>query len=131
MIVDASALVAVAKGEPGWHRIVDVLAADAQPRISAATWLEACIVVDGARDPTVTRRFDRLLADAGISVVPVDEEQARIARAAYRDFGRGSGHPARLNFGDCFSYALASVTGEPLLFTGGDFTHTDVGSALP
>lgn len=66
-----------------------------------------------------------------IEVVPVDAEHIRVARADYRDFGRGSGHPARLNFGDCFAYALASLTGEPLLFVGDDFKHTDVRTVTP
>ena len=76
------------------------------------------------------RRVDVLLAKFGIQVIPFDENQARLARAAYRDYGRGSGRPAHLNMGDCFSYALAAVTGEPLLFVGDDFTHTDLTPGL-
>ena len=98
--------------------------------MSAATFVEACIVVDANRDPVLSRRLDDLLRVAGVVVEPVTREQADIARAAYRDFGRGSGHPAGLNFGDCFSYALARVTAEPLLFKGDDFSHTDVIPAL-
>ena len=86
-------------------------------------------VIDGSGDPIASRRFDDLLNEAGIAIEPVTEAQAKVARAAYRDFGRGSGHPARLNFGDCFAYALAQTTGEPLLFKGDDFVHTDVRSA--
>lgn len=71
-----------------------------------------------------------IVAIAENEVVPVDADHVRVARAAYRDFGRGSGHPAKLNLGDCFSYALASITGEPLLYKGDDFGYTDVRSAL-
>ena len=87
-------------------------------------------MIDESRDPVARRRFDDLLREAGISVEPVTEEQARLAREAYRDFGRGSGHPAKLNFGDCFAYALAKAMDEPLLFKGEDFSRTDVASAL-
>jgi ribonuclease VapC len=87
-------------------------------RISAANWLEAAAVIDGSRDPVASRRFDELVDVARIAIMPVTEAQARIARAAYRDFGKGSGHPAGLNFGACFAYALAKDTGEPLLFRG-------------
>jgi ribonuclease VapC len=90
-------------------------------RISAANYLEAAIVIDG--DPIASRRFDDLLREAAIAIEPVTAEQAKVAREAYRDFGRGSGHAARLNFGDCFAYALAKTTGEPLLFKGDDFLH--------
>ena len=78
------------------------------------------------REPFRSAEHGDLLREAGIVIDPVTEEQARIARAAYRDFGKGSGHPAKLNFGDCFAYALAKVSGEPLLFKGADFTHTDI-----
>jgi len=76
------------------------------------------------------RRFDDLLREAQVAIEPVTETQARIARAAYRDFGKGSGHPAKLNFGDCFAYALAKVKDEALLFKGDDFSRTDIRSAL-
>ena len=99
-------------------------------QISATNWLEAAAVIDGSRDPVASRQFDELLGVARIVVAPVTEQQARIARAAYRDFGKGSGHPAGLDFGDCFAYALAKDTGEPLLFKGRDFVHTDVIPAL-
>jgi ribonuclease VapC len=88
-------------------------------------------VIDGSRDPIASRRFDDLLQEAQVTIEPVTEVQAHIARQAYSDFGRGSGHPARLNFGDCFAYALAKVKREPLLFKGDDFTRTDVACALP
>ncbi|GAA3122019.1 ribonuclease VapC [Kribbella aluminosa] len=100
-------------------------------RMSAANFLEAAVAMDSARDPVVSRRFDELVAAAEIEVDPVAEAQVRIAREAYRDFGKGSGHPAGLNFGDCFAYALAKEAGEPLLFKGKDFIHTDLAAALP
>lgn len=95
-------------------------------RISAGTYLEVAIVIDRARDPLVSRRLDEILAESACSIEPVTETQVRIARDAYRDFGKGSGHRAGLNFGDCFAYALARELGEPLLFKGDDFIHTDI-----
>ena len=83
-------------------------------------------MIDGSKDPVASRRFDELIEAAQIAIEPVTEAQARIARQAYRDFGKTSGHPAKLNFGDCFSYALAKAKGEPLLFKGDDFSRTDV-----
>ena len=97
--------------------------------MSAANYLEAAIVVDANRNPLLSRRLDGLMVQTDMIVEPVTREQADIARAAYRDFGRGSGHPAALNFGDCFAYALAKAMREPLLFKGDDFSHTDVGVA--
>jgi ribonuclease VapC len=93
-------------------------------------YVEAAAVVEWSRDPVANRRFDDLLQQAGIVIEDVTEKQARIARDAYRDFGRGSGHPAKLNLGDCFAYALAKSAGEPLLFKGKDFAHTDVEPAI-
>lgn len=130
MIVDTSALVAILRGEPDADEYLEALNTARAPSMSAATYLETCIVVDINREPVLSRRLDDLLRVARVEVTPVTREHADIARVAYRDFGRGSGHPARLNFGDCFSYALARVTGEPLLFKGDDFTHTDVVPAL-
>ena len=86
-------------------------------------------MVDANRNPLLSRRFDDLIAATGIIIESVTREQAEIARAAYRDFGRGGGHPAGLNFGDCFAYALAKATREPLLFKGDDFSRTDVAAA--
>ena len=94
--------------------------------MSAANYLEAAIVLDCAKDPIASRRFDDLIAEAEIVVEPATREQAEVARAAYRDYGEGGGHPAQLNFGDCFAYALARTFSEPLLFKGDDFAHTDV-----
>lgn len=130
MIVDTSAVVAVIKREPGWEAIDRSLASASGPRMSAGTYLELGIVVDQAGDPALSRQLDALLRDWGVAIEPVTAGHARIAREAYRDFGRGSSHRARLNFGDCFAYALASETGEALLFVGDDFAATDLPPAL-
>lgn len=131
MIVDASALIAILRDEPDATSFARAIESAASRRISAANFVEAAVVIDGSRDPIASRRFDEFLQEAQVVIEPVTEVQARIAREAYRDFGRGSGHPAGLNFGDCFAYALAKAIGEPLLFKGNDFVHTDVTSALP
>ena len=129
MIIDTSAIIAILRREPDASRYSDAIAAADIRRISAATYLEAGIVVDTGRNPVVSFGLDELIDEADIVIEPVTEEQARIARTAYRDFGRNSGHPARLNFGDCFAYALAKELREPLLFKGGDFAQTDVKAA--
>jgi ribonuclease VapC len=130
MIVDTSALVALIRDEPDADRFFRALSHSHQSkRMSAANYFEAAIVIDGARSPIASRRFDEAVTEAGIIIEPVTREQAEIARAAYRDFGKGSGHPARLNFGDCFAYALARARREPLLFKGDDFSQTDVAVA--
>jgi ribonuclease VapC len=121
MIVDTSALIAILRNESDAAFFADALASTERPRLSAANYLEAAVVIDGNRDPIASRRFDELLREAQIVVEPVTAEQAQIAREAYRDFGRGSGHIAELNLGDCFAYALARATGEELLHKGDDF----------
>lgn len=126
MIVDTSALIAIIHLEPDGPRYEAALEGSPVNRISAATYLEVGIVIDANRDPLVSRRFDEILAEGAFVIEPVTEGQARIAREAYRDFGKGSGHPAGLNFGDCFAYALARELGEPLLFKGEDFRQTDI-----
>lgn len=130
MIVDASAIVAIAFDEPDSDRLLAALIAASRVSISTSTLLEASIVIDARRDPKATRRLEDVVASIELDVVPFDEEQFRIARQAYRDYGRGSGHPAQLNFGDCFGYALAAERREPLLYAGDDFVHTDIRSAL-
>ena len=126
MILDTSALVALLVNEaeaPAFARLIE----DADVvRLSAGNYLELGAVIDGRRNPALSRQVDALLAEAQVVVEPVSVAQARIAREAYRDFGRGSGHPASLNFGDCFAYALAKDKGETLLFKGDDFRRTDV-----
>jgi ribonuclease VapC len=130
VIVDTSALVAILRGEADAELFIDALAAEADPRVSAATLVETAAVVDANRDPVLSRRLDELLEASGVQVEPLTEEHARIARQAYRDFGKGSGHAAGLNLGDCFAYALAAATGEPLLFKGNDFSATGLTPAL-
>jgi ribonuclease VapC len=133
MILDTSALIALLRFEaeaPEFARVIENAAKSAtQPRISAVSYVEAGAAIDGSKDPVASRRFDELIEEAQIAIEPVTEAQARMARQAYRDFGKTSGHPAKLNFGDCFSYALAKSKGEPLLFKGQDFSRTDVKSA--
>ncbi|MBN9186352.1 type II toxin-antitoxin system VapC family toxin [Microbacterium sp.] len=131
MIVDTSALIALVKDEPDASAVLAALARDTRPAISAATLLEASIVADGSRDPVRSARFTALLDALSLEVVPFTAVQAAAARHAYREYGRGSGHPARLNLGDCFAYALATERHEPLLYVGDDFARTDVRSALP
>jgi ribonuclease VapC len=131
LIVDTSAIVAILRGEPDADRYVEALGRATEPVVSAGTYLETAIVIDANRDPVLSGRLDDLLAVAGITVEPVTQRHAEMARQAFRDFGRGSGHPAGLNFGDCFAYALARASGQPLLFKGDDFSRTDVTSALP
>ena len=130
MIVDTSALFAIMAGEPERSDLLAAIQAAPSVLISAATYVELGVVIDARGDPLDSRALDDLLRNLGVEVAPVTEEQATVARAAYRDFGRGSGHPARLNVADCFSYALSRVSGEPLLFKGDDFTHTDVQPAV-
>jgi ribonuclease VapC len=129
MIVDSSALVAILKREPERKAFSALLEAAANVRISAATYFETCIVIDSSNEPGASHMLDDLIEVSRIAIEPVTAEQARIARQAYRDYGKGSGHRANLNFGDCFSYALARDKREPLLYKGDDFAHTDLRSA--
>ncbi|MFZ0950738.1 MAG: type II toxin-antitoxin system VapC family toxin [Candidatus Sulfotelmatobacter sp.] len=125
MIVDTSVIIAILKDEQEAASISAILSRSRDCRMSAVSYVEAAVVVDNNRNPVLSRRFDDLLRDAEISVEPVTLNQARIAREAYRDFGKGR-HRAGLNFGDCFAYALAKEKGEALLFKGDDFRHTDI-----
>jgi ribonuclease VapC len=125
VIVDSSALVAILKAEPDRALYAAAITREIT-RVSASSALETAIVVEKDR----FEELDALLADAEISVVPFDAAQARIAREAYAEYGKKSGSRARLNLGDCMTYALAKVTGEALLFKGDGFTHTDLESAL-
>jgi ribonuclease VapC len=131
VIIDTSALIAILRAEQDAAEMADAIERAQSRRISAANWLETAVVIDSSRDPVASRRFDQLVQTAELHIEPVTHDQARIARDAYRDFGKGSGHKAALNFGDCFAYALAKSAGETLLFKGNDFGHTDVTPALP
>lgn len=130
MIVDTSAVIAILRAEPEAVAFAKAIAGARVRRISAMNYVETAAVIDGSRDPIASRRLDELMREAELSIEAVTEAQARIAREAYRDFGKGSGHRAALNLGDCFSYALAKATGEPLLFKGDDFRHTDLAAAI-
>lgn len=125
MVIDTSALVALLGMEAEAARLAAAIEADATRLISAASVVEAALVIEARYGPAGGRELDLLIAKAGLSVEPVTAEQAEIARQAWRRFGKGR-HPAGLNYGDCFSYALAKVTGEPLLFKGTDFPQTDL-----
>jgi ribonuclease VapC len=130
MIVDTSAIIAILTNEDDAAIYAHAIADANVRRLSAAGYLECGIVLDTQRDPVVSRSLDELLAEADFVIEPVTEHQARLARQAYADFGRGSGHRAGLNFGDCLTYALALDTREPLLWKGDEFGHTGIGSAL-
>ena len=130
MIVDSSALIAMLTGEEDGDALSRLLDGPAAVRMSAASYLETSIVIDAHRDAALSARLDDTILDADILIEPVTVEHARIARQAYREYGKGSGHPAQLNFGDCFSYALARDKREPILFKGNEFVHTDLRSAL-
>ena len=131
MIIGTSAIIAILRNEREAVVYARAIADASNRRVSAINYVEAAAVIDASGDPIATRRFDEFIKMAQISIEAVTEAQAQMARAAYRDFGRGSGHPAKLNFGDCFAYALAKLMDEPLLFKGSDFIHTDVTSASP
>jgi ribonuclease VapC len=130
MIVDTSAIIAILREESDAPIYAEAIAyADAR-KLSAASYLECGIVLDSQRDPIVSRALDELIDEAEFVIEPVTERQARLARQAYADFGKASGHQAGLNFGDCLAYALALDLREPLLWKGDDFGHTGVPSAL-
>jgi len=130
VIVDSSALIAILAGEPDAEELNDVLSGAVRPALSVANYLEAAVVLDRHPARRAGEKLDRYLVTGQVELADVTKSQARIARAAYRNFGRGTGHPAGLNFGDCFAYALAIDRDEPLLYNGNDFKHTDVRSAL-
>lgn len=129
MIVDSSAIVAILRAEPEADAFLTAIGDSLQCRVSAATFVEAAIVLT-SESGQYRADYDEFVADTGMVIEPVTEAQAWIARQAYREFGRGSGSPAQLNFGDCFSYALAKDRNEPLLYKGDDFVYTDVRSAI-
>jgi ribonuclease VapC len=125
MVIDTSALMAVLLGEPDAPRIARVIEAVSLRLLSAATLLETSIVIESRKGEAGGRELDLLLYRGGIEVVAVDQAQAETARAAWRRFGKGR-HPAALNYGDCFAYALAKSRRLPLLFRGSDFAQTDI-----
>jgi ribonuclease VapC len=129
MILDSSPLVAILAGEPDAELYIQAISRAPRCRMSAGTFIELSIVVESQFPVEVLRQCDALFRRVGIVIEPVTVEHAHLARQAFHDFGKGR-HPAGLNFGDCFAYALAMHTGEPLLFKGNDFSQTDIVSAL-
>lgn len=129
MVLDTSAILAVLQGEPGTPGLIAALEAAPLKRLSTASLVEAAIVMQARYGDHGEQEVDLFVQRLRVDVVPVSAEHADLARSAYRRFGRGR-HPAGLNFGDCFSYALAMALGEPLLFVGDDFSRTDVAVAL-
>jgi ribonuclease VapC len=125
MVIDTSALAAIFFGEPERQQFLDAILAAEQRLVSAATMLEAGIVIESRQGEAAGREFDLFAVRAKLQVAPFDAEQSELARLAWRKYGKGR-HPTGLNFGDCFSYALAKSTGEPLLAKGADFALTDI-----
>ena len=128
MIVDSSAVLAILFSEPDARRHAAAIMAASPCRMSVANVLEASIVVERRGGDSAAHEFDALLERAEVELVPVTAEHLEAARRAWRRFGKGN-HPAALNFGDCFAYALAKAMGEALLFKGQDFTQTDIEAA--
>ncbi|MSQ70188.1 MAG: type II toxin-antitoxin system VapC family toxin [Betaproteobacteria bacterium] len=129
MIVDSSAILAILFAERDAPVFAKAMSEADSCKISAATFVEVAVVVEAQTKDRGSRQLDTFLRRAGFVIEPVTEEQAHLARQAYSEFGKGR-HPAGLNFGDCFSYALAKTSGEALLYKGGDFSKTDIISAL-
>jgi ribonuclease VapC len=129
VILDTSPLIAILAGEPDAELYIQAISRAPRCRISAGNFIELSIVVESQFAAEVLRQCDALFRRVGIVIEPVTVEHAHLARQAFHDFGKGR-HPAGLNFGDCFAYALAKHTGEPLLFKGNDFRQTDIVSAL-
>jgi ribonuclease VapC len=130
VIVDSSAMLAIIRDEPMAATCLQTLLNSQENRISAASYLEASIMADRLPESPGAATFDDLIEQLSIIVEPLTAHQATIAREAYGRFGKGVGHPAKLNFGDCFAYALAKDFNAPLLFIGQDFVHTDVRRVL-
>ena len=126
MVIDTSAVLAIFLGEPERKQFLDAILEAARRQISAATVLETGIVLESKHGESAGREFDLFIVRANLEIVAVDAEQIEIARSAWRSFGKGR-HPAALNFGDCFSYALAESSGEPLLAKGRDFALANMG----
>jgi len=129
MVIDTSALVAILTHVAGAGPLEDAIDRDTIRLMSVATVLEASIVLEGRFGEAGTRELDLIVQRLPVEVRPVDGDQLEWARFAFHTYGRGR-HRAQLNFGDCFSYALSKVTGEPLLYTGADFAQTDLASAM-
>jgi ribonuclease VapC len=129
IVIDSSALVAILRDEPERRSFIDAIVDHGEPRLSAATYVEASMVMELRLGDRGGREIDVLIEDVGMAIAPVDQAQATIAREAFRRFGKGR-HRAALNFGDCFVYALAKTLDAPVLFKGDDFALTDIKRAL-
>jgi ribonuclease VapC len=130
LIVDSSAIVAILKREQDWYIFAKALDEAEYAGLSAATYVEISVVIEKLKNPALSVEIDELIEEFDIAVEALSLEQAKIASRAYHHYGKGSGHPANLNFGDCFSYALAREKREPILFKGDDFVHTDLRAAV-
>ena len=133
IVVDTSAIIAILKVEPDAELLAQAIERDSTPLISAVSVMECSIVMRAAKllsDSDAEARLDRMLTGAGMQIRDVTAEQLAIARTAHIQYGKGTGHPAQLNFGDCFAYALAKAMDVPLLYKGDDFSKTDIVSAL-
>jgi len=130
MVLDTSAVFAILVGEPDGDRLQHLIGIATERRMSALTLYECRLVLGSRGGDAMLERLAALLQAAEVQIDPFDEQQAHLAHAAYRRFGPGSGHPARLNFGDCAAYALATSLVLPLLYKGDDFAKTDVAAAL-
>jgi ribonuclease VapC len=130
MVIDTSAIVALIAAEPEGGALTAALAQDERRLVSAVSILEAAIVLESRRPTTGRAALDRLVAALALEVVPFDADQLALARDGFRRYGRGRQSKARLNFGDCCSYALAKAYDEPLLYVGDDFGHTDIVPAV-
>jgi ribonuclease VapC len=130
IVVDASAILAILRQEPDCEVYSDQIAGSDRAEISMSSVLECSMRVQVEFGVYGEARLDALLDETGIATIAIDEVQLAVARSAFGRYGKGIGHPARLNFGDCFSYALAKTRNLPLLFKGNDFIHTDIPSAL-
>ncbi len=125
VVVDSSAILSILFAEPDSDEIL-IAINNNECAISAGNYLETAIVVDSIKDPVASRKFNALIKASGLEIISVDQQQVEVARAAYRDYGKGTGHRAKLNFGDVFAYALAATTRRKLLCKGDDFRHTDI-----
>lgn len=131
MIIDTSAIMAILLNEPEREPFTKAIGRAPRRLFSAGSWVElAAVLTRGPGRVLDPAYVSRLIQSLGFEIVPVTVEQAAVGHAAYREYGLGTAHPAHLNFGDCFAYALAKATGEPLLFKGDDFSETDIVSAL-
>lgn len=129
MVIDTSAILTILQNEPERRTFNEAIEVAESRLMSAASFVETSIVIETRFGADGVRDLDLFLSKAGVELVPVDVEQAQLARLAFRQYGKGR-HPAGLNFGDCFTYALAKLENEALLYKGEDFSHTDLETAL-